>query len=276
MKRIVLTGASGNIGRALLPKIRHLAAQWVLTDIHPGHDEDGGPSMENHDGHIEFVLCDLADQDRLRETVRGADCILHFGGIASEAPFDDILEANIRGTWNLYEAARLENVPRVVFASTNHVVGYYPQTERISPSMPMKPDGLYAASKCYGEALAQLYYNKFSIQSAIIRIGACWEKPTTVRMLSLWLSFDDLARLIERVVTIPHLGCPVVFAASANDAGWWDNAATHYLGWKPQNNAEIYRKQCEQRHAREGAPLSDQLWQGGRFTDDPIVTRRNT
>ena len=261
MKKLLMTGAAGNMGTALRSRISPLADELLLSDLE---------EIEVSTTHETYMRCDLADAEAVDALMCDVDAIIHLGGVASEAPFDMLMSANIVGTYNLYEAARRHGVKRILLASTNHVVGFYRQDQYVDPSMPMRPDGLYAVSKCYSEALARLYYDKFGIETAIVRVGACWPEPTTIRMLSLWLSFDDLAALVERVFIAPKLGCPVIFGASANSASWWDNSSVSYLGWQPQDNAERFRSECERIHRETGAPASDRIFQGGRFTDDPI------
>lgn len=264
MKRLLITGAAGGLGRAMRPRLAGLARTLRLADIAPLGA--AGPNEE-------VVTCDLGDAAAVAAMVEGCDGIVHFGGVSVERPFDEILTGNIVGLYNLYEAARAHGMPRILFASSNHTVGFHPQDRRLKASDPMRPDSLYGVSKCYGEALASMYHSKFGQETLILRIGSSFAKPANHRMLSTWLSFDDLARLIERMFAVPRLGCPIVWGASDNPAGWWDNSEAGFLGWRPEDSAEAFRAEVE---AAGPPPARDDpaaVWQGGAFCAEPIHKR---
>ncbi|WP_102223870.1 NAD-dependent epimerase/dehydratase family protein [Acidimangrovimonas sediminis] len=261
MKRLLITGAAGGLGRAMRSRLAPLADTLRLADIAPV-----GEAGANE----EVVTCDLADAAAVHEMVAGCDGIVHFGGVSVERPFDEILNGNIIGLYNLYEAARTHGHPRILFASSNHTVGFHPQDKRLTASDPMRPDSLYGVSKCYGEALASMYHDKFGQETLILRIGSSFPKPANRRMLSTWLSYDDLARLITRMFEVPRLGRPIVWGASDNPAGWWDNGEAGWLGWRPQDSAEAFRAEVE---AAEPLPARDDpaaVYQGGAFCVEPI------
>ena len=188
-RTILLTGAAGGLGtlmRGLLPSYGY---ELRLLDVRPIEGEPGA------------ITADLADREALREAVRGVDAIVHLAGISLESTFDKILRANIEGTYNLYEAAREEGVRRVVFASSNHAVGFTPRPQAGDPLIPIdtprRPDTFYGLSKCFGEDLAQLYADLHGIDTVSLRIGSCFPEPATVRALSVWMSPGDGARLLH-------------------------------------------------------------------------------
>lgn len=261
LERLLITGAAGGLGRLLRGRLGHVARQIRLSDIAPIDDAEG----------FEVVPCDLADRAGVRALVEGCDGIVHFGGISVEDSFDAILGPNIIGLYNLYEAARAHGSPRILFASSNHAIGYYRQDQHLTPEMPTRPDGLYGVSKCFGEAMASLYHDKFGQETAIVRIGSCLEAPKDHRMLATWLAPEDFVSLIERVFTAPRLGCPVIWGVSDNDRCWWDNSASRYLGWRPQDNAERFAAEMDARMPRPARQASVAVYQGGKFTDDPII-----
>ncbi|MFN4128927.1 MAG: NAD-dependent epimerase/dehydratase family protein [Paracoccaceae bacterium] len=232
MKRLLITGAAGSLGRLCRARLGDLAETLRLSDL--AEMAPAGPGEE-------VVRCNLADSNAVQDLVQGCDSIVHLGGIAVESSFETILQGNLIGTYNLYEAARKAGVRRIAFASSNHAIGFHTRETRLGPDAPVRPDTLYGVSKCFGEALARLYHDKFGIESALIRIGSCFPEPSDHRMLATWLSPDDLIRLLERVLRAPRLGCPIIYGVSANDECWWDNSHVAYLGWHPQDNAEIYR-----------------------------------
>jgi uronate dehydrogenase len=231
-RTILLTGAAGGLGtlmRGLLPAYGY---ELRLLDMLPIDGEPGA------------ITADLADRDALREAVRGVDAIVHLAGISLESTFDKILQANIQGTYNLYEAAREEGVHRVVFASSNHAVGFTPRPQDGDPLIPIgtprRPDTFYGLSKCFGEDLAQLYADRNGLDTVSIRIGSCFPEPTTVRMLSVWMSPADGARLFHAALTADVSGHTVVYGSSANTRLWWDLAPARALGYEPQDDSEPF------------------------------------
>lgn len=261
MHRLLITGAAGGLGRVMREKLRPLAEIIRLSDI-----ADLGDAAS----HEEIMPCDLGDEAAVLKLVEGCDGIVHLGGVSVEQSFDKILNGNIKGVYNLYEAARAHGLPRIVFASSNHTIGFYRQDEYLTPDMPMKPDGLYGVSKCFGEAVASLYHSKFGQETAIVRIGSCFAEPANHRMLSTWMSHDDFTDLIRRCFLVPRLGCPIVWGVSDNDGKWWDNSGASFLGWKPKANSESFREGLDARMTPPAADHPNAIWQGGMFTQDPI------
>ncbi len=261
LERLLITGAAGGLGSMSRKRLTHLARHLRLSDI---------VAVTAETAQEEAMTCDLGDASAVDTLVEGCDAILHFGGISTENTFDKILNANIVGVFNLYEAARKHGVKRVLFASSNHSVGFHRQDNFIDADATFRPDGLYGVSKCYGETIAMLYHDKFGIETARVRIGSCFPEPRDVRMLSSWLSYDDFVRLAERVFTAPYLGCPVIYGISNNSARWWDNSKVSYLGWAPQDNAETFRAKVE---AAGPMPAKDDplvIYQGGMYTQDDV------
>lgn len=263
MRRLLITGAAGHLGTEMRERLAPLAETLRLGDIAP--ISVPGPNEE-------AVRCDLADLEGMKRLVAGCDGIVHLGGIAGERPFDEILQGNILGVYNLFEAARANGMPRIVFASSYHVVGYYPPdgAQRLRPSDPMRPDSLYGVSKCFGEAIASMYHSKFGQETLLVRIGSCFSRPRHRGMLSTWLSADDLARLIARAFEVDQLGCPIVWGVSDNPAGWWDNSETAWLGWVPEDTVEAFRAATVATYPEPAPDSAAARWQGGAFCDMPI------
>lgn len=158
--------------------------------------------------HEEVITCDLADKAAVHALVEGVDAIIHFGGVSTEHSFEDILGPNICGVFHVYEAARKHGVKRVIFASSNHTIGFYRQDQRIDAHAPRRPDSYYGLSKCYGEDVASFYFDRYGIETVSIRIGSSFPQPQNPRMLCTWLSYDDLVQLIERGLFTPTLATP--------------------------------------------------------------------
>lgn len=262
LKRLLITGAAGALGSQCRTRLAHLADRLVLAD----RVEITDPAQ-----HEEVVQCDMADADAVMKMVDGCDGIAHFGGQSVEGSWAKVRPSNIDGMYNLYEAARLSSVtPRIVFASSNHAIGFHPNTERLDGKTLPRPDTLYGVSKVFGEALASMYHDKFGIETASIRIGSCFPEPANHRMLATWLSYGDLARLVERIFTVPHLGCPVIYGASDNQESLWDNGHVAYIGWRPEDSAEEFRAKLD---AANGLPPKDDgqaIYHGGAYAEMPI------
>ncbi|HEX7386822.1 MAG TPA: NAD(P)-dependent oxidoreductase [Castellaniella sp.] len=255
-ERLLLTGAAGGLGRMLRETLKPMARILRLSDIQGlGEAQDGE----------EVVPCDLSDRQAVSELVRGCDAIVHMGGVSVERPFEEILEANIKGIFNVYEAAREHGARRVIFASSNHAIGFYKQTDHLDASMPTRPDGYYGLSKVYGEAMASFYHDRYGIETLSIRIGSCFPEPKDRRMMHIWLSARDLTELIRRGLFTPNIGHTIVFGMSNNKEVWWDNRMAAHLGFQPQDTSEIYRDKIEQQPMPAAdAPVA--TYQGGVFT----------
>lgn len=256
LKRILVTGAAGGLGRAIRHYLTRLAREVRLSDV-----ADLGEAA----AHEELVSCDLADAEAVASLVAGCDGIVHLGGVSVEKPWSMILQSNIAGTYNLYEAARQHGKPRVVFASSNHAIGYYPRTSRLDTEVPHRPDSLYGVSKCFGEDLASLYHDKFGIETLSVRIGSCFPKPADARMMATWMSVDDFVELLRRAFVTPRLGYTVVYGASDNREQWWDNGKSAFLGWAPKDSSEPWREEIEGQDVVLDPEDLAVVYQGGKF-----------
>ncbi|MBB4955221.1 uronate dehydrogenase [Agrobacterium vitis] len=225
MTRLLMTGAAGNIGRMMTPRLRAMGYDLVLTDL-------------KDDAANGIIAADLGHLDQIEAVMKGVDGVIHLGGMANEAAFEVILNANIRGTYHIFEAARRNGVQRIVLASSYHVVGFQPSGTAIDETSPMRPDSFYGLSKSYGELLARTYHDKCGIQSLAIRIGSCFNTVRGPRMLTTWISADDLARMIDRAFRIEHLGCLMTYGVSDNERGCMTSADAETLGWRAQDRSQ--------------------------------------
>ena len=162
MPRILMTGASGGIGTSLRKLLPPIYPDLLLSDIKPPADLGANEK---------FRAADLADLAQCEAICDGIDGILHFGGYSVEGSWDQILQANIIGGYNLFEAAYRKGVKRVVFASSNHAVGFYPRHHRIGTDVAARPDSRYGVSKVFGEAVGALYADKHGMKVTCLRIG---------------------------------------------------------------------------------------------------------
>ena len=260
--RLLLTGAAGGLGRELRTRLKAYCTSLRLSDIAELGAEAAGEEVRP---------AKLEDAAAIHELLAGVDAVVHLGGVSTEQPWDAILPANIVGTYNLYEAARKQGVKRVVFASSNHVTGFYRQDEVVGLKDPARPDGLYGLSKAFGEDLSRFYFDRYGIETACVRIGSSFPEPRDRRMLATWLSFDDLHRLITACLSTPVLGHSIVFGMSDNAVTWWDNSRARHVGYVPQDSSDVFREAV---FARTPAPdLNDPaaIYQGGGFVKaDPF------
>jgi uronate dehydrogenase len=225
VKTVLITGAAGDIGTHLR---RELAGvyQLRLSDIRPIERLAPGETFEPGD------ITDLA---RMVAVSRGADAIVHLGGVSAEAEWDRILQGNIIGCYNVFEAARSSGVKRVLFATSNHAVGFYRRDQTIDHRVYAKPDSRYGVSKVFGEALGSLYADKYGMEVFCMRIG------------------------IEH----PDIRFEIVYGVSANKRGWYDNANAARLGYRPQDDSEIHAQDVLARE-KPGDPTAE-MYQGGAF-----------
>jgi uronate dehydrogenase len=237
VKRLLITGAAGALGSQMRALLKPHADSMRLSDIAP---------MPAAQAHEEVVLCDLADKQAVDALVAGCDAILHLGGVSVEKSFEEVLGPNISGVFHVYEAARRHGVRRVVFASSNHAIGFHATTDTLQTDCALRPDGYYGLSKAYGELMARFYFDRYGIESACLRIGSSFPEPKDHRMLITWLSYRDLAELVRCCLYTPQLGYTQVFGASDNrDQTWWDNSGAAHLGFKPVDDTEPFRARIE-------------------------------
>jgi len=251
-KRILFTGASGALGRAIAPRLAARGHALMLSDI--ADYPDPLPAR------AEFRKLDLGDRAGVLSLAPEISAILHFGAVSTEQNFEDILAANIRGIHHIFELARVAKA-RVVFASSNHTIGFHERGERLDVACEMRPDGYYGLSKAYGELLGKMYWYKHGVESLSLRIGTSIERPLEPRHLSTWLSFDDLTGMLESGLKAPKLGCRVIWGVSDNERSWWKSDDTD-LGIVRHDNAEDFANSLVRPEADD--PIL-RLYQGGMF-----------
>jgi uronate dehydrogenase len=262
MKKIVLTGAAGNLGGYLRKSLSEMADSLVSTDL----ADDIGALYPGES----YVKADLADLSAMVALLNGADMVVHFGAIGDEAPFDAILSANMIGAYNVWEAAYQNGVRRVVYASSIHAVGMHRKNDFIGTNVAHRPDTFYGLAKCFAEDLASLYWEKRGVESVCMRILSCTPKVNNARALGSWLSYDDLALLVECSIDTPATGFSIVYGVSNNDRATVDNSGATFLGYRPRDNAEDYADQI----LADGDPMDPQnlgdMCQGGPFAVVPL------
>ena len=254
--RLLMTGAAGGLGRAMRPRLKAYCETLRLSDI---------AGMGSAAAGEELVVAQLGDAAAVHSLLADVEAVVHFGGISTEKDWGTILDANIVGVYNLYEAARRHRVKRIVFASSNHVTGFYRQDQVISPLDPVRPDGFYGLSKAFGENLSRFYFDRYGIETVCLRIGSSFPEPRDRRMLATWLSYDDLERLLAAALTAPIVGHSVIYGMSDNATVWWDNTAARHVGYRPQDSSEPFRAEVEACQQRIDLDDPAAIYQGGAF-----------
>lgn len=258
MKKLVLTGANGRLASYLREPLSKICDMLVSSDI---VDDIGTLYLREH-----YQKADLGQFEEINALLKGADMVVHFGAICDEAPFDEIMHSNILGAYNIWEAARRNDVRRVVYASSIHAVGMYLSGANIGLDVPHRPDSYYGLSKCFAEDLARLYWEKCGVEAVCLRIFSCAEVKTP-RSLGTWLSYDDLVRLVMRAIDTPVVDFSLIYGISDNDRAPVDNTKARHLGYCPVDNAEKYAKKI-----LENAKIADSQDLSARCIGGPFTT----
>jgi uronate dehydrogenase len=239
-RRILLTGAAGEIGQVLRPALRGAAGRLRLLDRQPM-----APAAEDE----ELMEGNLSDPGVTETATRDVDCVIHLAGIPRETGGtpEEIMQTNVVACHSLFEAARRNGTRRLIFASSNHVIGFYRADRPVGTEEPVRPDGYYGVSKVFGEALGRLYADKYGLDVACLRIGAFRSRPRNARELGAWISHRDMAHLARRCVEAPPFGFQILYGVSANRRALWggDAAARATIGYAPQDDAEAYAVEFE-------------------------------
>jgi uronate dehydrogenase len=267
---VLLTGAAGDVGSRLRPLLLAEYGALRLSDLRE-------PAVPPKPGET-FVRADLADPAQVAAIVEEVDAIVHLGGYSVEGPWEPILSANIVGTQVLYEAARRGGVKRIVFASSNHAVGFYRRDRTIDHAVPPRPDTRYGLSKAFGEALGALYADKHGLRVLNIRIGNVADAPIDRRRLAIWIAPADLMQLVRIGIEHPDLRYEIVYGASDNARAWWDNRRAREFGYRPTARAEDHAARVLS-VAETPDPVGDRFQGGGFCTqafdhDEPAQSGR--
>jgi uronate dehydrogenase len=266
---VLITGSAGAIGATLMTGLPALGWEVRGFDLAAGQD--------------------VTDPDALDAACTGGiDAVVHLAGQPTEAPWPVIRDANIEGTFHVFEAARRNGVPRVVYASSNHAVGFTPVpiegADRpasvdaahsdavpapLAPHLqlpadtPPRPDTLYGVSKVFAEALARYYVDRYGLRVACLRIGTFAPRPPDRRSMSTWLSPGDCTRLVDACLRAPDLTYALLWAISANTRRTWSLDAALALGYRPQDDAEDHLDSVP-----AGVAYPSDAFVGGGFTSE--------
>ena len=265
MHRVLITGAGGGIGSALRESLRGVYPVLRLSDRVPLAPARDGEEVDQ---------TDIADMAQVERMVAGVDGIVHLGGISGENTWEKILEGNIIGLYNVFEAARRAGVRRIVMATSNHAVGFFPRSQTIDHRVVPRPDSRYGVSKAFSEALASLYADKHGIGFLCTRIGNFGVRPIDSRRLSIWISPRDYTQLVRIGLEHPDIRFEIVYGVSGNKRSWYDHSNAYRLGYKPEDDSEPYAAEILAREANQPKDPVAERYQGGTFCAEEYDAER--
>ena len=221
--KILITGAAGAVGSTLVKgmKDRHTIR---------GLDRLPMPDLED------TIEGDVADFDTMLKATEGMEAVIHLTGTDSE--WEAALQSNFIGTYNTLEAARLNGVKRIAYASRAGVLGPYPKSIKRTIDMPTKPVGHYTVSKVFGEAMGYSYANRYDMEFVAVRIGN-FNRDRPLPEHPHHLGHGDAVRVFEQAITHPDVKFEVVFGVS--DSNWPLYDLDHgrlAIGYYPQDHYE--------------------------------------
>jgi nucleoside-diphosphate-sugar epimerase len=256
-KKVLVTGAAGVIGNAVR---HHLSDRYDIR------------SLTRQPASFPSLVGDITQLETILPAFDGVDAVVHLAAASGvEDGWDDVLQNNVVGTYNVFEAARQAGVDLVVYASSHHAVGMYeidgipsihalddPRVidHRVEP----RPDSLYGVTKVFGEALGHYYVDQHGMRCHCLRIGSVradddprseaagvslpWLglSPEQVydRLRATWLSQRDCAELIACCLEADHIRFGVYYGTSDNPRQLWDLAhARSELGYQPRDSAPV-------------------------------------
>jgi uronate dehydrogenase len=252
--RVLVTGAAGSIGRVL-----------TLGLLDRGHEVVGLDLVPQPDGFdVPWHTADSADPDAVAavSAEQPLDAVVHLAGNPDEASLPDSLTSPVVTTAALLDAMVEHDVPRFVYASSNHAVGRTPRRDLLTVDTRPRPDTFYGVGKVAAEAVMSLYADRYGLDAVACRIGSFLPEPETLRHLSTWLSHDDGVRMVDAAMTATAPGFAALYGISANTRAWWDLEPGRALGYEPQDDAEEFaasitaRPTDESDAATVGGPLA--------------------
>ena len=228
MKRVLLTGATGRIGRSFFEYARdkywfRLAARGI----------DGMADVEPHE---KFRL-DVADLEACQEACHDIDTVVHLAADASASAdfYESLLDHNIKGAYNIFRAAKDQGCQRVVYASSIQLIEGYPLDTQASEEMPTKAVNMYGACKAFGEATAHYFAAKEGLSSLCVRVGNYQGNSESMeadaRRLSAWISERDMNHLFERCIEVEELPFAILHGVSDNRFKRLDIRSTRAARW---------------------------------------------
>ena len=239
MKQLLITGGFGKIGNYFVEKYNE-KYRIKLVDIKI--------QEKIYSENIESYEFDLTNSEIDQEIFKNVDVVIHLAGIANpEATFEQVLNANIIATKNVFESAVNSGCKRIIFASSAQTIEGYNKDIQVDKNMHVKPKNLYGVSKCFGEALGAYYSSNAEISIICLRIGA-YEFPQdftemNARDLSAFLHPDDFNQLLQKCIEVENIDFEIFNVISNNRYKRLDiSESIKKLGYEPKADSfELFK-----------------------------------
>lgn len=263
-KTILVTGAAGNVGRALRPYLRE-RYQLRLFDLAPIQDLVGDECS---------MVGDMTRADDVLHAVDGVDGIIHLAcAHGTGIDFDSTVKPNYHAPLYLLEAAAKHRVGRFIFASSHHVLGQYrADSAEVFDNLPVAPDSYYGMSKVFGEAACATYAHRFGMAVTVIRIGNADPRVSDARRLRIWVSARDLAQLVDIGLSNDQIRYEVLYGVSESPKPLFSNARARELGYLPQDNAQDFLADDFTDYADMSPDLSGRDYVGGAYAGSLLAS----
>lgn len=230
-RRVLVTGASGRIGRFLVPALIDAGFEVSALDIVVAQEPDP---------RARYLSADVTNREELRRLLVGHDAVIHLAANPLAQEWSEVEPANITGAVSVLETAGELGLDKLIFASSLHVCGYATLGDHFHANMPVRPDGPYGVSKAFGEAVARYVHERFGPSVFVLRIGTCRARPLTIRERTTWISPADLVRLVRACLSPTAKGYRMLWAFSANRHARIDRSEWGAIGYQPSDDAENY------------------------------------
>ena len=249
MTKVLITGMSGLIGGLLKEHLKS-SGSYELSALNRSKVEG-----------VRNYRADISDINAIRPGFEGQDVAIHLAAYLGSDDWEGQLSSNIVGTYNVFEAARIAGVKRLIFASSGNAIRGYERVqpysaiaegnyESIAKDFPritheqIRPEGIYGAAKVFGEALGRYYSDAYGMSVLCVRIGSVQKdnRPHSTRERSIYLSHRDVVQILHRCIDAPSdLMYDVFLATSKNKWGYRDlSHAREVLGYEPQDSADVF------------------------------------
>ncbi len=234
--KILITGAAGRIGQTLTQAFE---GRYPLLRLF-----DRAPIKTSHQ-NTQSIMGELSDRVALDAAMKDINCVIHLAAIAEERPFEELVEPNIMGAYQLFEAARLAGVSRVIYASSIQAVGFNRLEAGVTQGSPIRPSGFYGVTKAFGEALGRLYADKYGLSVACLRIASFEPEPQDQRQLATWLSPSDCVELFKACIEADPFSFATVYGVSANTRSVVKDKGPAAINFQPGDDAELFLRAIE-------------------------------
>lgn len=234
--QILILGAAGRIGKVLHQHLCKKGYPLRLVDKLPVS------KIKPEDETLQF---DIANVEHLANAMREIDIVIDLTWCGEALNIKPYFMDGIQNLYNVFEEAKKAGVKRVIYASSIHTMGFYPQNKKIGINDPVRPDGFYGLTKVFGESIGRLYSDKFGLSVICLRICAFSPKPVDRRMLSYWVSHKDAMHLFTKAIETPNVKFTIAYGVSNNKTAMVCNKGTEIKGFKPSDNAEPFRPELQ-------------------------------